>query len=948
MRRLFWLALLSLVSGLILGCPEEEVTGDDDDTIGTQSEEVWIALEFTLDAESTVAGIAVGYQAELVAESGARKDADVELASDLEAGLDYTEFVVTATWMGTHLITATAWEGDEEFTAEANLAVDPGPLFVLDLTLDTNSTPAGEWVGMAVSGEDAWGNPVDASAAEITADAALELDGMTVRGVVLGSYDVTATVGGMAGDVSDTETLEITAGAPWDVDLTLSDSEIVAGDTATWSALFWDEYDNPIDEADVVFTVSADSGDVLIVDHDIDCTVAGGYVVRIDVDGGSTPWDTEGLDVLAGEPASIDLTLSDPAPEVDDPVTASVVILDMYGNESDAAWSLDVTAEPGTDQASVTVTGYDFTFSDDGWFTATATVDLNGIFDTEGPFLVDSYGPVIDIVNPERGAWRSSYSDTVTGTIEELWSGVASATVDGNAVTVAGDGSFSYPITYDFGTNMIETLAEDGDGNAESDRRAVLAGSFVAEGSGVGNGLVVRVNEGGLNTLETIGEDLIDNTDVAGMIPSPVYYGWAEDCWDPCGGWFGGCEICVTWYELTLNVMNPSLGASDLELDPRSGYLHADGTVHDIWVDWSASGSVVGIGYSASGSISADSMTIGMDITPSISGGNIQTSVSSVTVTSNNFDFDFDSWIYDVATFFGIDIDGMVQDEVEAAIRDAVQDEIPPLLEDTFQDLEIATDFDFEGVTYDFTAEPYSVSVDNDGLSLGLETYLTAGTWNSPYLGLGSLHYGYSLPAYGSTPGMVASISGDFLNQALLAFWGGGLLDQTFTAVDLGVDPQDLAFLGKMSDPHILIEALLPPVVLPGTNGHMLDLQAGDLQVSIYGDDPSDPANLMFIMYIGLDAGLELAVTQNATLEATISDVETWFDLTYPVMPNSLAVDMEDLLDLIVPGLTPLLTDAIGEISIPEFDGFSLTVTTLEAAGAEYGYVNAGGDLVVN
>ena len=363
---------------------------------------------------------------------------------------------------------------------------------------------------------------------------------------------------------------------------------------------------------------------------------------------------------------------------------------------------------------------------------------------------------------------------------------------------------------------------------------------------------------------------------------------------------------------------------------------------------WNASGAVVGIGYSASGSISADAITIGMDVTPSISGGQIHTSVSNVTVSSSNFDFDFDSWIYDAATFFGIDIDGMVQDEVEAAIQGAVQDEVPPLLEDLFQDLEIATDFSFEGVTYDFMAEPYSIAVDNDGLSLGLATYLTAGTWNSPYVGLGSLYYGYSVPVYGGSPGMLASISSDFLNQALLAFWGAGLLDQDFGAIDLGIDPADLAFLGTMTDPHIITEALLPPVVLPGTNGHLLDLQAGDIQVSIYGDDPSDPANLMFVLYIGLEAGLDLTVTQNATLEATITDVTTWFDVVYPVMPNSLAVDMEDLLDLLVPGLTPLLTDALGELSIPEFSGFTLSVTTIDAAGAELGYVNAGGDLVVN
>ncbi len=943
MSRYAW--FIGLIPAVLLfGCPDDQPTDDDDSEV----EEVWASLEFTLETDSTVAGAPVGYTAELVAESGIRKAVAVDIASDLEASLAFGEADLTATVAGVHALWAAATEGDDTFDAEASLTVEAGSLASIDLVLTSNEAPAGVPVGFSASGADGYGNPVEMGTYELLVDAELTVDGNEVSGTLVGLYELTAVIGSVAGDVSDTETLEILPGDPFEVDLTLSAASMTVGETVTWSVVILDGYGNEIPEGDATFAVTADSGDVSISGYDVTCEVAGGYVVRVDVEGGSTPWDTEALEVLAGEPVSIELTLSTTAPEVDDPVMATAVILDAYGNEADETWTLDVTAEPGSDQAHVTVTDHEFVFSGDGWFTATATVDLNGAFDTEGPFLVDSFGPSITVTNPERGAWRTSYADTVTGTIDEPWSGLASASVNGDAVTVTG-GAFSHPITYDFGITVVETLATDLEGNEESDRRAVLAGDFVAEGSGVDDGMVARVNQGALDELEVIGEDMIDNTDVAGLIPDPVYYGWAEDCWDPCGGWFGGCEICITWYELSLHVNNPTLGDSDLEIDPRAGTIHADGTVYDINVPWSASGAVIGIGYSASGTISADSITIGMDITPSISGGQIQTSVSNVTVSSANFDFDFDSWIYDAAVWFGFDIDGTVQGYVEDAIQSAVQDEVPGLLEDMLQDLEIGADFDFEGVTYDFLAEPSSVSVDDDGITLGLATYLTAGTWNSPYTGLGSLYYGYSVPAYGATPGMEVSISADFLNQAMLAFWGGGLLDQDLGTTELGIDPSDLAFLGgNIVDPHLITEAMLPPVVLPGTNGHMLDLQAGDMMVSIYGDDPSDPANLLFILYIGFDAGLELTVNANGNLEATISDIEAWFDVVYPVMPNSLATDMEDLLDLLVPGLTPLITDAIGEIEIPEFDGFTLTSIAISTGGAEAGYVNAGGDLVVN
>jgi hypothetical protein len=251
------------------------------------------------------------------------------------------------------------------------------------------------------------------------------------------------------------------------------------------------------------------------------------------------------------------------------------------------------------------------------------------------------------------------------------------------------------------------------------------------------------------------------------------------------------------------------------------------------------------------------------------------------------------------------------------------------------------------GSTYDFVGDPGAILVDDNGITLALDTSIEPASWSVPYSGLGSLYGGYTLPSYGATPGMVVSLSDDFLDQALYAFWGGGLLEQEFPLGDLGIDPEDFDMLpDTMTDPRFVISGLLPPVVLPGTNGHLTDLQLGDLQLSLYGDDPADPANLVLQMYMGLDAGLELTVTPSATLSATIVDADTWFDAVYPPMPNNLEGDFEDLLDTMVPSLTPLITDAIGEIPIPEISGFTLTNISIAASGPELGYVDAGGDLL--
>lgn len=725
----------------------------------------WIALELTLDAESTIAGTPVGYTAELVTESGQRRAVAAELSSDVEAELEYTETDLTPTVAGTHLLTATATEGSETFTGEAELMVEPA------------------------------------------------------------------------------------------------------------------------------------------------------------------------------EPVSIELSLNDDSPELNQRVTATALILDVYGNESGAPWTLTATAEPGSDVSSVTVEGHTMTFNAEGWFSAVGTVDGTSLSDRVGPFLVDSFAPTIEVTNPARGTFTRSFDDIVTGTVSDAVSDIASVTVNGAPATLDGDGGFSYAVTYEIATNLVETIAVDTDTSTGTDRRAVLAGEFVARDGGVGNGVIARVNQSTIDAIEDMAEELVASYDVASMIPDPVYRNSDESClWG----------VCVTWYELILRVRNLRYGRVDVELDPTAtGTIAASATVHDIAVDWNASGVVTEIGYSASGTISADSITVSMHLTPSVRDGALHVDVSSVLVSSEGFVFDFDSWIYDAARFFGLDASGLVQSYVEDAIREAVIDEVPPLLEETLRDLELGTDFEVFGNTYHLLARPYDVSVDDAGITLSLETFLRPDEWRAPTEGLGSLYAGYGAPSYDPEPGMVASFSADFLNQALYAFWGGGMLAQTFGAEEIGVDPAMLGLiLDELSDLEVIVvNALLPPVVLPGEEGALLGLQIGDLEVLMYRGDPSNPENLLLHFYAGFEADMSIGITERNTLAPTISNVSGWVDVTEPVLPHGFEVETEELILSLIPMIEMQLGDALGEIPIPDISGFTLSDITVEAAGPEGGYINAAGDL---
>ena len=382
-----------------------------------------------------------------------------------------------------------------------------------------------------------------------------------------------------------------------------------------------------------------------------------------------------------------------------------------------------------------------------------------------------------------------------------------------------------------------------------------------------------------------------------------------------------------------------------LEMDPQPGLLFVTFTVYDPQVDWSADGVLLGSDYTGDGTITADSIAVSCDLTPYVQDGIIHVTVSDVAVTSTNFQFDFDSWLYDVIDYLGADISGMIQGYMEDAIIEAVEEQVPALIEDTLQDLELSTSLPILDEVYTFDAVPEDIQVDEDGLTLALETSFTADAWNSPYTGLGSLYADYSAPVYGATPGMVVSVSLDFLNQALFAFWGAGLLDMSMTGDELGVDPTWLSTLfPDLASLSIGTEALLPPVVVPGAGSGLMDLQLGDLLLTLY-DGTAEAGNEWMEIYVSALAELSVSATDSA-IGLTVDNVQVYFDVVYPDANSIGSNSMEDLLQTLLPMLLPTLTDAVSQIPIPAIEGFTLDNIVVSLSGAESGYLDLGGDLL--
>jgi len=804
----------------------------------------------------------------------------------------------------------------------------------LDLALAADASVAGEAVGFTTVLHLDDGSEV-AVAPEMVSDAELHL---ATRWTAAGAGEIAPTAAGIhlvtaaatwqGKTYYDTAWLAVSRAEAASLDLSLSGVQVGAGEPLSFDVSAFDAFGNEVPDADVL--LAADSPDVVIADPRIASGVPGIYAVTASVDALS---DREEFRVVAGEAEYIDLSLSTTDLEVYETTIATAYVKDPYGNTLDAAPEIAVS---GT--AAVVQAGPNITFPEEGWYTVTAThEDLSAAV---GPFLIDSTGPDLDIYEPARADWEINSSALMSGKVTDRWSDVALLTVNGNAVPVNGDGSFTHTLDYAFGLNVVDTYAEDTDGNSANDTRTVLDGPFAARGSGIGNGIVARVNEDGFDTIEGLGESLLADFDLASMLTNPVVSMEEEDCYDIIFD-----EICVTWYAIDMYVWNPSIGATDMELDPTAGgYIDTTFTVYDPYIEWEIDATLVFVDMSAEGTVYADSITANMDLYPYVSSGVLGISVGAVDVTSSNFTFYWDSWIYDLMSWFGLDLSSMVQSLMEDAVESAVTDEVPAAIEDALADLEIATSFEVGSATVDLVAEPFAVSVDDLGLTLGLATYVDPQTWVHEDEGLGSLYAAYGIPSYTSaSPGFQVSIGEDFLNQAMYAFWGAGVLDQDLGGGDLGLDLGSFGDILGIGDLHITTKALLPPVILPGSGTSMMDIQIGDLELSLYDGEAVDE-NLRMRVYVTILGGLDLDVS-DGLLAPTLGDTEVRFDVVVPAANTVASQDTEDLLEALIPLLLPSLTGAIGEIPIPELGGFGISIGALRLDGPENGFVTVDADL---
>jgi hypothetical protein len=814
----------------------------------------------------------------------------------------------------------------------------------LSLVLDSASTQAGIPVGYEVlltmpDGEELRFDPLPASdAGPVAGTTASELILTTAA-----EHNLSVTLDYLGESYNAEASLTVTAGPLYDLDLQLSTLALPAGETASWEVLGWDAYDNVVDTAGLL--PSAEPSELIVGPGTWSGQIAGAYSLSVEGSGadGALVSDSENLLILAGTPERVELSLRDPEVELYETTALVVDIYDAYDNLVNLPSTISVSGT-GVEADDYTLSYRNITFMEEGAYDLRVDVDGTSLFDEIGPILVDSSGPLINLGSPERGSWVSGTSSTVSGAVSDAVSPVDSLTIQGTAVTFASDGSFSTAVTWEEGINLLESEAVDADGNTSTDTRAVLAGNFNPWGDPVDSGFVIRLRDAatGLGALETLAEDLVTPAMLTSAIPNPVFTDSQTQCFPGIG--------CVTWYSITLRVRNPNFSSTALDLDAQSGgVLQATFTVNDLYLEWTASGKAAGVNYTGSGTITADDLTIEVDMIPSVdSSGQIQLAVSSVVADSTNFSFNVSGTTQTVLTALGLSgtISSLIEGYVLDTLETTVESEVPPLVEDALQGLEIAYSLPMGGQDYAIEASPQSIAVDASGITLGLETTVSPETWTKDTTGLGSLILEDEITSWSLLRGTWLAVNLDFLNQALMAFWGGGMLDMTLSGESLGLDPADLALLFPgITEINVTTEAMLPPVAVPDGVDAQMELQIGDLLLTLYGG-PVAPGNELIQVYMSVFSEMDMASNADATaLTISLGDNAIAFDVVIPSSGTVGARDTEALLELLVPYLLPFLTDALSEIPIPEIAGFTLASPRVDMLGAEDGFVGVGANL---
>jgi hypothetical protein len=575
-------------------------------------------------------------------------------------------------------------------------------------------------------------------------------------------------------------------------------------------------------------------------------------------------------------------------------------------------------------------------FGADGVYVLTGTLpagdgwpELQGL---SAPITVDSNGPLITLDAPlaatwpdaANSAWPTGGELTVSGRVDDAVSAISSVTLNGAAVELGPDGSFSLSLPAEAGLQALVFEATDGDGNVADRALGVARGPVRPTDERLSPAVAVNLSEGGVLTLAdevsaTVTEALVRAELVAA---NPLYS--------------GSTRVSGLLLNVVVNATNVSWTSLTPGVRLSAGQLGIDLTVQDLEITTQQLVSLGGFPSTTTGRFTDSSTTISMDLElAALARGDVgvEATRSEVSFTSPAYD----SGGYTIPASLGFDFEALVSPVVGPLIADYTE----AVLEEQLEAIVLDAPLDLLGAPLDFHGELDEVRVEPAGIALRFDGELSGGRLDPAVPAApGSLHSPGPAPEPADSAADLAfALSPALVNRVIHSAWQGGVFESTLSAADLGIEPAliELIFPGAETL-DLGLSARLPAAIAAREGAFSFSLLELDLRCSGLRDGGSTPDELVHAA-VHVEAPVAVSAGSTGAILAEIGEPNVLVDVLElsgaPVdlasvgAAEALEVRLASVAAAFVGDLIPDL-----DVFIPEVPGFALTTEAVVAGGA--------------
>ncbi len=642
------------------------------------------------------------------------------------------------------------------------------------------------------------------------------------------------------------------SGAPARVATSLTPNPLTAGETLTATCTVYDANDHALEGFTPTFTISPDAENTVITELSAVVTKAGHYAGQCSIP--EFAGDFAQFDVVHALPAQIMIGKA-PDQQVYKtavPVQITHAVLDKYGNPIDDADVVN-TSTGLTGLGPITTSAPDtFLYGSEGKYHVHATVspptEASADVSADLDLIVNESGPAITCGSPVDGTFLNAAEGTAltfNGTAIDT-NGTMSVTVDGNPVTLAGDGSFTAPLTTKFGINFIDVEATDTYGVTTAKVCTFLASSqWVGTNAQLDGAVALRLgsvaiddgNRGGainslgdlLNTVAN-SSGLHTTLDSALVAANPLHPNTCDES-----------VLGVCLFRDQVDYISSALAGPNTDvLSLVAGGLAVTERITNPVVNLRIHGQVSGISYDTTGPVTFAYIQVQAIFDLGLISGKPHMTVrpGSVSVTVGNISTDFngvDGWLIDhiIVPL----AQGSLKTTVSNLVSNYISSNFNAVLDSVVANLDISTlgtsfavpRLDTGTVSLGFGVGFSSLDTSAQRVLFGIGTKLTSTAANL-YATLGAPVPAGAVLHDPDTAGQPAGVAAHIaiLNQALHALWKANYFHATVDGASLGGAPGTT----------IALDARLPPVA--NFRNGTVEVALGDVDLEL--DTPGNPS----------------------------------------------------------------------------------------------------------